>query len=178
MVCLSRSYPFKFFKGCLPQVLLGLFLNTLSKLLILCLLRLVMYHLWLKLVIRSVAATSGKFQSPVCLSSANSLFKLGMKKIAFYTDFNVELTEWGYIIWSYILDAKENHADILSYKTNIFSLNITSYNLLENSFTYAQSNFKIFWRYVLFLSVLREETHVWKALRVNLFNFPMKSKES
>ena len=30
MVCLSRPYPFKFFKGCLPQVLLGPFLNALS----------------------------------------------------------------------------------------------------------------------------------------------------
>ena len=28
MVCLSRLYPFKFFKGCLPQILLGPFLNT------------------------------------------------------------------------------------------------------------------------------------------------------
>ena len=26
----SRPYPFKFFKGCLPQILLGPFLNTLS----------------------------------------------------------------------------------------------------------------------------------------------------
>ena len=26
---LSRPYPFKFFKGCLPQILLGLLLNTL-----------------------------------------------------------------------------------------------------------------------------------------------------
>ena len=32
MVCLSSPYPFKFFKGCLPQILLGLFLNTLSHL--------------------------------------------------------------------------------------------------------------------------------------------------
>ena len=31
MVCLSRAYPIKFFKGCLPQILLGLFLNTLSQ---------------------------------------------------------------------------------------------------------------------------------------------------
>ena len=30
MVCLSRSYHFKFSKGCLPQILLGPFLNTLS----------------------------------------------------------------------------------------------------------------------------------------------------
>ena len=30
MVCLSRPYSFKFFKGCLPQILLGPFLNTLS----------------------------------------------------------------------------------------------------------------------------------------------------
>ena len=30
MVCLDRSYLFKPFKGCLPQVLLGLFLNTLT----------------------------------------------------------------------------------------------------------------------------------------------------
>ena len=29
MVCLSRLYPFKFFKSCLPQILLGSFLNTL-----------------------------------------------------------------------------------------------------------------------------------------------------
>ena len=28
--CLSRTYHFKFFKGCLPQILLGTFLNTLS----------------------------------------------------------------------------------------------------------------------------------------------------
>ena len=27
---LSRPYPFKFFKGCLPQILIGPFLNTLS----------------------------------------------------------------------------------------------------------------------------------------------------
>ena len=30
MVCLSRSYHFKFFKGCLQQTLLGPFLNTLT----------------------------------------------------------------------------------------------------------------------------------------------------
>ena len=30
MVCLSRPYPFKIFKGCLPQILLGPFLNALS----------------------------------------------------------------------------------------------------------------------------------------------------
>ena len=28
MVCLSRPYHFKFFKGCLPQILLSPFLNT------------------------------------------------------------------------------------------------------------------------------------------------------
>ena len=28
MVSLSRPHPFKFFKGCLPQILLGPFLNT------------------------------------------------------------------------------------------------------------------------------------------------------
>ena len=31
MVCLNRPYPFKFLKGCLPQILLGPFLNTLSQ---------------------------------------------------------------------------------------------------------------------------------------------------
>ena len=31
MVCLSRPYPFKYFNGCLPQILFGLFLNTLSQ---------------------------------------------------------------------------------------------------------------------------------------------------
>ena len=30
MVCLSRPYPFKFFEGCLPQILLGSVLNILS----------------------------------------------------------------------------------------------------------------------------------------------------
>ena len=30
MVCLNRPYSFKFFKGCLPQISLGPFLNTLS----------------------------------------------------------------------------------------------------------------------------------------------------
>ena len=32
MVCLRRPYHFKLFKGCLPQILLGLFLNTLPHL--------------------------------------------------------------------------------------------------------------------------------------------------
>ena len=31
MVCLSRPYHFKFFKGCLPQISLGSLLNTLSQ---------------------------------------------------------------------------------------------------------------------------------------------------
>ena len=31
-ICLSRPYHFKFFKGCLPQTLLGPFLNTFSQL--------------------------------------------------------------------------------------------------------------------------------------------------
>ena len=31
MVCLGKSYPFNFFKGCLPQILLGPLLNTLSQ---------------------------------------------------------------------------------------------------------------------------------------------------
>ena len=32
MVCLGRPYYFKFFKGCLPQILLGPFLHTLNHL--------------------------------------------------------------------------------------------------------------------------------------------------
>ena len=32
MVCLSRPYPFKFFKGCVPQILIVPFLNILSHL--------------------------------------------------------------------------------------------------------------------------------------------------
>ena len=35
MICLSKPYNFKFFKGCLPQIYLGPFLNTLFHLLIL-----------------------------------------------------------------------------------------------------------------------------------------------
>ena len=31
IVCLNRSYLFKFIKGCLPQISFGPFLNTLSK---------------------------------------------------------------------------------------------------------------------------------------------------
>ena len=31
MVCLSRPYHFKFFKGCYPRILIGLFLNTLTQ---------------------------------------------------------------------------------------------------------------------------------------------------
>ena len=31
MVCLGRLYHLKFFKGCLPQIVLGPFLNTLSR---------------------------------------------------------------------------------------------------------------------------------------------------
>ena len=34
MVCLSRPHRFKFFKGCLPQVLLGPILNTLTHIII------------------------------------------------------------------------------------------------------------------------------------------------
>ena len=34
MVCLGRPYHFKFFKYCLPQILLGLFLNALTHILI------------------------------------------------------------------------------------------------------------------------------------------------
>ena len=33
MVCLGRPYHFKFFKDCLPQILLGPFLNILSQML-------------------------------------------------------------------------------------------------------------------------------------------------
>ena len=33
-ICLSRPYPFKFFKSCLPQILLGPFLNTLPQIII------------------------------------------------------------------------------------------------------------------------------------------------
>ena len=29
-ICLSRPYPFKFFKGCLPQILLGPFLSQMA----------------------------------------------------------------------------------------------------------------------------------------------------
>ena len=31
MICLDRPYHFKFFKGCYPQILLGPFLNTVTK---------------------------------------------------------------------------------------------------------------------------------------------------
>ena len=30
VICVSRAYHFKFFKGCLPQILLGTFLNILT----------------------------------------------------------------------------------------------------------------------------------------------------
>ena len=35
MVCLGRSYHFNFFKGCLPQILLDPFLNTLNQMVVL-----------------------------------------------------------------------------------------------------------------------------------------------
>ena len=34
MVCLGRPGDFKFFKGCLPQILLGQFLNALTRMLL------------------------------------------------------------------------------------------------------------------------------------------------
>ena len=34
MACLGRPHHYKFFKGCIPQVLLGPFLNTLTHLLV------------------------------------------------------------------------------------------------------------------------------------------------
>ena len=34
MTCLGRPHPFKFFKGCFPQTLLGPFLNTLTHILV------------------------------------------------------------------------------------------------------------------------------------------------
>ena len=35
MVCLSRPYHFRYFKGCLPKILLGPFLNTLAHMIML-----------------------------------------------------------------------------------------------------------------------------------------------
>ena len=34
MICLSRAYPFKFFESCLPEILVGPFLNTLFHIII------------------------------------------------------------------------------------------------------------------------------------------------
>ena len=34
MVCLNESYHFKLFKGCLPQILFGTFLATLSRIIL------------------------------------------------------------------------------------------------------------------------------------------------
>ena len=42
MVCLSRPYHFKFLKGCLPQISLGPFLNTLCNMI----LRKIAYSYW------------------------------------------------------------------------------------------------------------------------------------
>ena len=39
MVCLGRTYDFRFFKGCLPQILLGPFLN-------------ILYHLMLVIIVK------------------------------------------------------------------------------------------------------------------------------
>ena len=36
MACLSRTYHFKSFKGCLPHILLGPFLKTLTQMLVVC----------------------------------------------------------------------------------------------------------------------------------------------
>ena len=44
MVCLSTQYPFIFFKGCLPQILLSPFLNNLSQML--PLFNLHCHHFW------------------------------------------------------------------------------------------------------------------------------------
>ena len=45
MVCLGIQYPFKFFKSCLPQILVGPLLNTLPHIVILAGNLIVNYHL-------------------------------------------------------------------------------------------------------------------------------------
>ena len=68
MVCLSRPYPLKFIKGCLPQILLGTLLNILS---------LFMQCLWLKSVKQTKgyltgAVTQMAFYKKSVMNSQNS----------------------------------------------------------------------------------------------------------
>ena len=64
-VCLSRPYPFKFCKGCLPQILLGSFFNTL-------------FHLT---PFKEVTLTSDKPAKFTCWQSTTETLEIGVKYV-------------------------------------------------------------------------------------------------
>ena len=84
IVCLSRPYHFKFFKGCLPQILLGPFLNTLTELSLLILLRLTHF---IPLV---------SFHTP-CKTIDNSATKWVKKNRGYLGWFGRQCTDFGYM---------------------------------------------------------------------------------
>ena len=105
MVCLSRPHHFKFFKGCLPQISLGPFLNTLSHIgIILCLL-LSSFDICQKII--EVKQTSLSNDLPVFpiyhISDFNS-FQLGINPV----DFSLRYIQ-GNPIWPHDIIFDELH---------------------------------------------------------------------
>ena len=73
--CLSWPYPFPFFKGCLPQILLDPFLNTLSHItlidsLVIWIVIVVSFHQW-KLLFTEFVVLWGKWVEGCVLTSLN-----------------------------------------------------------------------------------------------------------
>ena len=110
MVCLNTPYPIKFFKGCLPQVLLGLSLNTLS--------HFFFYFLFFYFfVVDNFSLLLLTFQKPrsatLALQMCNERFvachedlkkHLGERaqQISFLVNFRVEFSNWN-LKWKWIL---------------------------------------------------------------------------
>ena len=85
MVCLNRTYHFKFFKGCLPQILLGIFLNTFS-------------HLFLRCQKKLSARTTFMNEVKSIGNAINSFNSTDFIRVILYGDENFDVTNFKLMI--------------------------------------------------------------------------------
>ena len=95
MVCQNRPYHFKFFKDCIPHILLGPYLNTLSH-------KWLMAYIWLVFSSTSRSSSYSSLQtcnSCICesMSHKNTLFLSAL--VGFYVYIYKPVSPWGPTSW-------------------------------------------------------------------------------
>ena len=126
LVRLSRPYPFKFFKGCLPQILLGLYLSTLSHISIDNFVwgnQWYLRNVWIFLTFKprfslKVLKIISHTITVIGLGSRmGKLITVNLLNLFFYTCFFTHIWWWNSNIWSFVIF--KIYPKIITFEENI-----------------------------------------------------------